>query len=579
MGRHAEGGKVKRFVTTHLPSVLLGLLVIGVAIVPLLFVIDAEFYRETRVGLANDRSLAAVIDVFTSGEYLGFLANALGLAGIVTVLSLVIGVGLALIMGRTDMPNKRLWDGLITLPLYLSPFTGLMAWIALASPKTGFINTALTAMAGVFGGGPLPAFDIWSFSGVVFVMTLFFCPLVYLFTVGSLRGMNTALEEAARMSGAPPLWVILRITLPLCLPAIVASGLLVFILGAEMYTIPGIIGSNAGFTTLPWRIFEDSTAVPVHRAHAAAGGTLLLLVTVFGVWLQGRVTRVGARFVTLGGKGFNGRLLRLGTWRPMAMAFILIYVLAADILPFGALLVSSLMKYSAGTLTAEVMTAKHYLAFFTTDNMRVALLNTVFLAVLTGLICMAVGFLISHLAMRKPNWLNRSVAFLAVLPVAVPGLVYGLGLVWTFLPTPLYGSIWVLLFAYVAKFLPYGVIVSRTGLLQIHPELSESARMCGATATRALTAITAPLVKATLAAVLFFVMLNAIKELSASVLLYSQDSEVLSVLTWHYMDAGDYQFAAAIGFVQTVIMLAVVYAAQAIFRVRLDRAFGEGASR
>jgi iron(III) transport system permease protein len=211
--------------------------------------------------------------------------------------------------------------------------------------------------------------------------------------------------------------------------------------------------------------------------------------------------------------------------------------------------------------------------------MRVALFNTIFLALLTGLICMAIGFLISHLALRKPTMLNKTLAFLAVLPVAVPGLVYGLGLVWTFLRTPLYGSIWVLLFAYVAKFLPYGVIVSRTGLLQIHPELSESARMCGASAFRALISITAPLVKATLAAVLFFVMLNAIKELSASVLLYSQDSEVLSVLTWHYMDAGDYQFAAAIGFVQTVIMLAVVYAAQAIFRVRLDRAFGEGNAR
>jgi iron(III) transport system permease protein len=579
VGRHAEGGEVRRFLADKLPSLILAVLVTGIAIVPLLFVIDAQFYRETRVGLAAGRSMAAVIDVFTSAEYLRYLGNALGLAAIVTLLSLAIGVGLALIMGRTDMPRKRLWDALITLPLYLSPFTGLMAWIALASPKTGFINTALASMLEVFAGSPQPVFDIWSFSGVVFVMTLFFCPLVYLFTVGSLRGMNTSLEEAARIGGATPLATILRVTLPLCLPAIVASGLLVFILGAEMYTIPGIIGSNAGFTTLPWRIFEDSTAVPVHRAHAAAGGTLLLLVTVLGVWLQGRVTRVGARFVTLGGKGFNGRPLRLGRWQPAALAAILAYVLAADILPFGALLMSSVMKYSAGTITQEVLTAKHYIAFFTTGNMRTALLNTVFLALLTGVICMAMGFVISHLALRKPTKLNRALAFLAVLPVAVPGLVYGLGLVWTFLRTPLYGSIWVLLFAYVAKFLPYGVIVSRTGLLQIHPELSESARMCGASAGRALLAITAPLVKATLAAILFFVMLNAIKELSASVLLYSQDSEVLSVLTWHYMDAGDYQFAAAIGFVQTVIMLAVVYAAQAIFRVRLDRAFGQGAAR
>ena len=562
--------------TANLPSLLLMALVFAVAIVPLLFVIDAAFYRETRVGLAADRSMTAFVDVFFGTEYLGYLAKALGLAGIVTFFSMVIGVGLALIQGRTDISHKRLWDGLITLPLYLSPFTGLMAWIALASPKTGFINTAIAA---VLRNDASAIVDIWTFSGVVFVMTLFFCPLVYLFTVGSLRGMNTSLEEAARIGGASPLTTIWRITLPMCLPSIVASALLVFILGAEMYTIPGIIGSNAGFTTLPWRIFEDSTSVPVHRAHAAAAGTLLLLVTVVGVWLQGRATKVSARFVTLGGKGFNGRPLRLGRWKFAAIFCLLAYVLAADILPFGALLMSSAMKYSAGSIGAEVLTFKHYAAFFTTEDMHVALVNTVLLAIGTGTICMVIGFMISHMALRKPTRLNRALAFLAVLPVAVPGLVYGLGLVWTFLRTPLYGSVWVLLFAYVAKFLPYGVIICRTGLLQVHPELAESARMCGASARHALVAITAPLVKSTLAAVLFFVMLNAIKELSASVLLYSQDSEVLSVLTWHYMDSGDYQFAAAIGFIQTLIMLAVVYAAQSLFRVRLDRAFGHGGGR
>src|SRR5262249_20510307 len=137
----------------------------------------------------------------------------------------------------------------------------------------------------------------------------------------------------------------------------------------------------------------------------------------------------------------------------------------------------------------------------------------------------------------------------------------------------LYGTIWVLLFAYVAKFLPYGVVVGRTGLLQIHRELEESARMCGAGPTRAMVRITMPLVKPTLMAILFFVMLMSIKELSASVLLYSQDSQVLSVLTWHYMDSGDYQFAAAIGVVQTAIMVGLVVVTRAVFRVRLDSAF------
>jgi iron(III) transport system permease protein len=188
------------------------------------------------------------------------------------------------------------------------------------------------------------------------------------------------------------------------------------------------------------------------------------------------------------------------------------------------------------------------------------------------------GFAISLAEIRRPNFATRALAFLSVLPVAVPGLVYGIGLLWTFLPTPLYGTIWVLLFAYVAKFLPYGVVVSRSGLLQIHPELEEGARMCGASPGRAIRQITMPLLKPTLVAVLFFVMLMSIKELSASVLLYTHDSQVLSVLTWHYMDSGDYQFAAAIGVIQTIIMLGIVFLARAIFRVRLESAFGEKAA-
>ena len=554
--------------------VLMAAVVAFIGVAPLLFVLDAAFYRETRVGLAADRSLRAVIDVFAGADYIGYLGSALLLAGIVTVLSLLVGVALALVLGRTDVRRKGLWDLLITLPLYLSPFTGLMAWIALGSEKTGFLNVMLNAMVGAVMRPPGPVVNIWSYGGVVYVMTLFFCPLVYLFTLSSLRSMNTALEEAAQTSGASPARTVLRITLPLCLPSITASGLLVFILASEMYTIPGIIGANAGFTTLPWRIYEDSTAVPVHRAHAAAAAVMLLMVTVLGVWLQGRVTRSAERFATVGGKGFNDRTLPLGWMRPVATAFMLLYVLAADILPFGALLTSSMMKYSAGSLAGDVLTTKHYANFFSTNNMLGALWNTVLLAALSAAICVVFGLLISLSALRRPGWPTRLLAFLAVLPVAVPGLVYGLGLVWTFISTPLYGSIWVLLFAYVAKFLPYGVMVSRTGLMQLHPELEESARVAGAGPWRVLRAITAPLLKPTLAAVAFFVMLSAIKELSASVLLASQDSQVLSVLTWHYMDSGDYQFAAAIGVVQTAIMIGVVVLARAVFRVKLDRAFG-----
>ncbi len=556
-------------------ALFLTAVVLALAVIPLVYVFDAQFYKETRVGLSEERSLDAVKAVYASAQYLGYLANALILAALVTALSLVVGVVLALLVARTDLSHKSLWDTMITLPLYLSPFTGLMAWITLGSEKTGFINHFLRKILGVFIANPKPLVNIWSYGGVVFIMFLFFCPFVYLFTVGSLRSMNTSLEEAARMSGATAITGLRKITLPMCLPAILASGLLVFVLSVEMYTVPGIIGATVGFTTLPWKIFEDSTAIPVHRAHAAAGGCLLLFVTIAGVWLQNRLTHVSSRFVTVGGKGFQGRPIALGKYSWLAVGIIFLYVLLADILPFGALLIASFMRFSASMITPELFTTKHYVAFFTTQNMMAALWNTIFLAVLTGIICVLLGFVISLMDLRRPSPVTKSIAFLSILPVAVPGLVYGLGLLWTYLQTPLYGTIWILLLAHVAKMLPYGVIVSRSGLLQLHPELEESARMCGATPTRAIASITAPLIKPTLIAILFFVMLNSIKELSASILLYSSNSHILSVLTWHYMDNGDYQYAAAIGIIQTAIMIGIVLITRMLFRARLEAAFGQ----
>ena len=180
----------------------------------------------------------------------------------------------------------------------------------------------------------------------------------------------------------------------------------------------------------------------------------------------------------------------------------------------------------------------------------------------------------SPLARRSGTQWRRSfrlLSFLGALPVAVPGLVYGIGLLWAYIQTPLYGTAWVLLMAYIAKFLPYGIMVSRSGILQIDPELEQSARMSGAGPLHAMVAITMPLMRITLVAILFFVMLQSIKELSASVLLYTQKSQVLSVLTWHYMDSGNYQFAAAIGVVQTLIMVALVLGARRIFGVQLAR--------
>jgi iron(III) transport system permease protein len=550
----------------------IALFVFAVAIVPLLHTIDSAFYKETPFGLDEVRSLEAVLNVYASSRYLRMLGSALLLAALVTVLALVAGVLMAFLVARTDMPGRGGFDVLIVVPMFLSPFTGLIAWMVLGSERTGFINVAIINFLKQFGIVSTPWIDVWTFGGVVWVMALFYAPYAYLFTVNNLRAMDSSLEEAARMSGASAFQSVLRITLPMMLPSFFAAGLLIFVLSAETYTIPGIVGSTAGFTTLPWQIYHDSTVAPLHRAHAAAGGTMLLWVTIGGIILQRRMTRVAERFVTIGGKGRRSRPLELGRWRWPAFGLVGSYVLCSVILPLAALLVYSLMKFSSVRFTADLFTIKHYIDLFALPNTREAFANTLLLGVLAGSLCLLIGSIISHAELRRNSKLTVLVAFIGVLPVAVPGIVYGIGLMWTYLRTPIYGTIWVLLLAYLAKFTPYAILLTRTGILQINRELEECARACGASGLQTLRLVTMPILKPVMIAVFFFVMLQSIKELSASALLASERGPVLSVLTWSYMESGSFQFAAAVGLLQSLIMVGVLVATRTIFGIRLERA-------
>ncbi|MBS7701545.1 MULTISPECIES: iron ABC transporter permease [unclassified Chelatococcus] len=561
----------KRISTFEVSWLALGLILFGVVVVPLLLVLNSAFYSETDLGLSTERSFQAVINVYATREYLTYLANALLLASAVTVAATVVGVTIAILVARTDIPYKSAIDLFVTMPIFLSPLTGLIAWIFLGSSGSGYINLAIQWVT----GSNLTPINIWSFAGVVWIMFLFFCPFVYLFTLGSLRSMDSSLEEASRMSGASVFTTLRRITLPMSLPAIFASSLLVFILAAEMYTIPGLIGSNANFTTLPWQVYKDTTMFPTKQAHAAAAGTMLLWIALIGVWVQQRITRVSERYITVAGKGFRGNPLKLGSAKWPALVLLALYILSADILPFGTLLIASFMKYSSVDFFADnLWTTKHYYDIWNLPKLRLSLINTAVLAVITGVSCVVFGLLTSYAEIRRPSPATKMLAFIGVLPVAVPGLVYGLGVMWTYVQTPLYGTIWILFLAYVAKFLPYGILVSRSGILQIHGDLEQSARMSGATQMQAMRHITMPLIKITLIAILFFVMIMSIKEVSASILLATAKNQVLSVLTWAFIDSGNYQLASAIGVVQTVMMLALVYLTRVIFRVKLENAIG-----
>ncbi len=559
-------------------ALVLAAIVFFLVVAPILNVFNISFLAENDLGLSDERSAKAVVAVYATLEYVIPLLDTIVMALLVTAFALVVGVGLAVIIARTDIPWKPVWDILILIPLFLSPFTLLIAWITLAGPRTGFLNGIWQAMLSPFVARPADIVNLNSYTGIVWLLFLISCPLAYLFVIGTLRAMDASLEEASRSAGATPLRTIFYITLPVCLPSILSAGLLIFVLTMETYTIPGVIGGTIGFTTLPWKMFEDTTSVPPRLAHAATAGTMLLFITCAGVWLQRRITRVSSRYVTISGKGIRARPFGLGRFRPWMVALLAAYATATVILPMIALVVSSFLRFSAAIPTLKIMTTRHFVQIFTERASSAALPNTMQLAVASAVLCVVIGLLISVLDVRRPRWWTRMLAMVGIMPIAVSGLIFGFGLLWAYIRTPLYGTMWILLLAYVARFLPYGIVMSRSALVQVDPALEESARMSGAGNLRILATITLPLVKPTLIAILFLVMMQTVKEISASILLFTPQSQVLSTLAWQYVQAGGFQFAAAVGVVQTVMLVVLILATRFIFGLRLERTLGKEAA-
>jgi iron(III) transport system permease protein len=571
---HAGRAVGDRSLPLRLGSALLWTILIVVVavliIAPIAYVLVTAFHGDLRFGVSKDFTLKTLAEVYLGADYLNALKDALVLSALVTFFSVVVGVTLALIVARIAIPAKSLVNVLVLMPMFLSPFNGLIAWFSLASEKTGFLNIGI---ASLFHWLDLPvpaAFNILSYWGAVWIMFLSFAPYIYLFTVTNLQRMDSSLEEAARTCGAGALRTLLKVTLPVCLPSILASALLVFILAAETYTIPGIIGTSAGFNVLPWQIYIDAMQPPIRQAHASAAASMLLLTTILGILVQRQVTRKSERFATVLGKGMRSTPLNIGRWKGAAIAFVWLYIVVSTVLPLSVLMLSSLLQYTSQTLSPSLFTLRHYISFFSGADTRLALVNTLLLAGGASIACMLLGVVIGYAEVRSRRFVPRLLALICTLPVAVPGIVYGLGLQQVYLRTPIYGTITVLLLAYIARNLPYGIMVSRSAIMQIHPDLEQCARSCGAGQWRVLTRITMPLVASSLAAIVFFVMLLVIKDLSATLVLFSQRSQTLSVLTWAFVEAGEYQFAAAVAVVQTVMIIALVLAVRFFFNIRLE---------
>jgi iron(III) transport system permease protein len=524
---------------------------------------------------AGDVSIGNFTAVLANPNVHAALLNSLIACTGGTALAVAIGLAFAWIVVRTNTPCKGLIATAGLLPLFVPPLVAAVAWAILGSPKTGLLNTMLA------GIGIAWRLDFYSMPGLIAIFGMYYAPYVYMFTSAALRNMDPSLEEAAEISGASALSTILTITFPLIAPAIVSSMLLSFIVMLGIYGIPAVLGTPANISVLTTYIFNLTAWSPPLYSNAAAVAIILMAVTGLLVILQQKVLS-GRSFTTVAGKAFRPRALDLGAWRFLTLGLAILYLLIVVVLPSLGLIVAAFRKFLFIRDVPSLFDMRqygllHFERLFANPLALRSIANTMEVAIITALVGGTLAFAIGYTVTRTAVPGRRAVDVISTLPVAIPGLVVGVAYLWAWigLPGGLYGTIWILALAFIARFLPDTVKALSTSLMQIHRELEEAAWVCGRGTLSTIRTIVLPLARPGIVAAMTLLFILAVRELGSSLFLYSSDSMVMAVLLLDYYDGGNIGITAAFSLVQMALLAVLIGAAHGLSRGAADSSIGK----
>jgi iron(III) transport system permease protein len=501
-----------------------------------------------------DVSIGNFLVVAANPNVAAALANSLIACGGGTILAVVIGLSFAWVVVRTNTP----WKGLIAsagmLPLFVPPLVAAVAWSILGSPKTGLLNM-LAAKAGI----PFHV-NLYSMPGMIFVFGIYYAPYVYMFTAAALRNMDPALEEAAEISGASAARTMATVTFPLILPAIISGMLLSFVVMLGIYGVPAVLGGPANLSMLTTYIFALTAWSPPLYNTAAAVAVILMIVTGLMVLIQQKVL-AGRSFTTVAGKAFRPRPLNLGPWRFLTLAMAMVYLLVVVVLPSIALFIAAFRKFLFIRDIPSLFEAKqygwqHFIKMFDNPLTITSIINSMKVGVITAIVGGILSFAIGYTVTRSRAPWRRSIDMVTTIPIAIPGLVIGVAYLWAWigLPIGIYGTLWILALAFVARFLPDTVKALSTSLMQIHRELEEAAWICGRGIVGTIGSIVLPLARPGMVAAMTLLFILAIRELGSSLFLYSSGTMVMAVQLLGYYEGGNIGITAAFSLVQMVLL-------------------------
>lgn len=481
------------------------------------------------------------------------LTNTVQLSLMVMVASVLITFPLAWLVGRTDLPGKKTYRTLLVASYMIPPYVGAIAWVQLLNPSVGYLNQVLKWM---FNLQQAP-FDIYTFGGLAWVLTLFYSPFAFITISRAMEKMDPTLEEAARVSGASPLKTLFDVTLPLMAPSILAGGLLVFIAAGSCFGIPAIVGMPGNIEVMTTRIVTyiymgDDKGIRDATALAASLMILANSLLFFMTWMLGRKD-----YTTISGKSTRPNIVELGKWKWPAFIGVGLYATIAVIIPLFSILVTSLLKSMSKPIGFDNLSLESWLPVLTSAQYMESIWNSVVYAVIAATVGTILSVFIAYLSV-KTRVKGRSLPdLLTIIGGSTPSIVIALALVITFSGNyglNLYSTMWILIVSYLVKYMTMSVRTIAASLSQVHISLEEAALNSGASWLRTCKDIILPLIAPSVIAGWFLIFMPSFYELTMSLLLYSGDTKTIGVLLYELQTYADTQNASVL----SVIILSIV---------------------
>jgi iron(III) transport system permease protein len=553
---------VRRFNSQTLILIGATLFVLYLAGVPLLMLLYGSI-RSAPIGEPGATyTLQNYVKAYFDREFYFLFLNSLYYGLGTCVITFLIGTFLAWVSERTNTPFKKLFIVMALIPFIIPGILSTISWILLLSPKIGLINIVVKQALGL----ETAPFNIYSMWGMIWAESIHLYPLVFLLMSAAFRNMDTSLEEAALAAGSSTFTTFKRITLPLMRPAMFSVLLIIFIRGIEAFEVPALIGVPAKISVFTTKIFLAIHQFPSDFGLAGAYAVTLLVISTTGVLIYGKITRGEERYATVTGKGYRPRVIDLGVWRYLTCAICFAIFLLAVILPVFVLLWSSVIPYY-GVPSRELMAKMTLANFHYILNYPLALTafkNSFYLSVGSATLVMMLTSIIAWITVKTKLPGRALLDNMTFVPIAMPGIVLGVSLIWVYLtlPIPIYGTIWVLLLAYITKFMPYGIRAASASMIQINKELEEASLTAGGTWFQTFRKVILPLLMPGFIAGWIYISIIALRELSTSILLYSYNSTVLSIMAFDLWEGGQYTYVCALGVLMVMLLVAMAYTAR-----------------